>query len=231
MEYEIKYKPSYSMLVINLQHDEYVTAEAGAMTYMEPTIDVKTRKRERSLLGTLGLALLGRQSFFVNDYRANRGPGEVAFVSAPVGDIEILEVKPNQGYIIQSASYIASTQKVDLDMKWQGFTKGLFGQGLFMIKVTGEGDLFINTFGAIDKHTLDAGKSLIVDNFHLVAFSDTCSYDVRKFGGLKSTILGGEGLVTEIRGPGEVYIQTKNLREFVEWLWTLLGPRVKSRAR
>jgi uncharacterized protein (TIGR00266 family) len=231
LEYEIKYKPSYSMLVVKLEPNESVTAEAGAMTYMEPNIDVETRKREKSLLGTLGLALLGRQSFFVNDYQAQNTPGEVAFVSAPVGDIETLEVKPNQGYIIQSASYIASTQKVDLDMKWQGFTKGLFGQGLFMIKVSGEGKLFINTFGAIDKHTLDAGKSLIVDNFHLVAFSDTCSYDVRKFGGLKSTILGGEGLVTEIRGPGDVYIQTKNLREFVEWLWTLLGPRVNSRAR
>ena len=231
MEYEIKYKPSYSMLVVKLEPNETVTAEAGAMTYMEPNIDVKTRKREKSLLGTLGLALLGRQSFFVNDYKAKSTPGEVAFVSAPVGDIETLEVKPNQGYIIQSASYIASTQNVELDIKWQGFTKGLFGQGLFMIKVSGEGKLFINTFGAIDKHTLDAGKSLVVDNFHLVAFSDTCNYDVRKFGGLKSTILGGEGLVTEIRGPGDVYIQTKNLREFVEWLWTLLGPRVKSRAR
>jgi len=231
LDYEIKYKPSYSMLVVKLEPKETVTAEAGAMTYMEPNVDVKTRKREKSLLGTLGLALLGRQSFFVNDYQAQNTPGEVAFVSAPVGDIEILEVKPNQGYIIQSASYIASTQKVDLDMKWQGFTKGLFGQGLFMIKVSGEGKLFINTFGAIDKHTLEAGKSLIVDNFHLVAFSDTCNYDVRKFGGLKSTLLGGEGLVTEIRGPGDVYIQTKNLREFVEWLWTLLGPRVKSRAR
>ena len=231
MEYEIKYKPSYSMLVVKLEPNESVTAEAGAMTYMEPNIDVKTRKREKSLLGTLGLALLGRQSFFVNDYKAKSTPGEVAFVSAPVGDIETLEVKPNQGYIIQSASYIASTQNVELDIKWQGFTKGLFGQGLFMIKVSGEGKLFINTFGAIDKHTLDAGKSLIVDNFHLVAFSNTCNYDVRKFGGLKSTILGGEGLVTEIRGPGDVYIQTKNLREFVEWLWTLLGPRVKSRAR
>jgi uncharacterized protein (TIGR00266 family) len=219
------------MLVVKLEPNESVTAEAGAMTYMEPNIAVKTRKRERSLLGTIGLALLGKQSFFVNDYNAKSTPGEVAFVSAPVGDIEVLEVKPNQGYIIQSASYIASTQKVDLDIKWQGFTKGLFGQGLFMIKVSGEGKLFINTFGAIDKHTLDAGKSLIVDNFHLVAFSDTCSYDVRKFGGLKSTILGGEGLVTEVRGPGDVYIQTKNLREFVEWLWTLLGPRVKSRAR
>ncbi len=231
MDYEIKYKPSYSMLVIKLEPNESITAEAGAMTYMEPNIDVNTRKREKSLLGTIGLTLLGRQSFFVNDYTAKSAPGEVAFVSAPVGDIETLEVKPNQGYIIQSSSYIASTKNVELDMKWQGFTKGLFGQGLFMIKVSGEGKLFINTFGAIDKHTLAAGKSLIVDNFHLVAFSDTCDYKVRKFGGLKSTILGGEGLVTEIKGPGDIYIQTKNLREFVEWLWTLLGPRVKSRAR
>ena len=231
MEYEIKYKPSYSMLVVKLEPNESVTAEAGAMTYMEPNIDVKTRMRERSFLGTLGITFFGRQSFFVNDYRAQEGSGEVAFVAAPVGDIEKLEVKPNQGYIIQSASYIASTQNVNLDVKWQGFTKGLFGQGLFMIKATGDGTLFINTFGAIDKHTIDAGKSLIVDNFHLVAFSDRCDYKVRKFGGLKSTLLGGEGLVTEIRGPGDVYIQTKNLREFVEWLWTLLGPRVRTRAR
>ena len=219
------------MLVVNLDPDESVTAEAGAMTYMASNIEVNTRKREKSFLGTLGVSLLGRQSFFVNDYKAKNDSGEVAFVAAPVGDIETLEIKPNNGYIIQSSSYIASTQTVDLDMKWQGFTKGLFGQGLFMIKATGDGKLFINTFGAIDKHTLESGKKLIVDNFHLVAFSDTCDYKVIKFGGLKSTILGGEGLVTEINGPGEVYIQTKNLREFVEWLWTLLGPKVKSRAR
>jgi uncharacterized protein (TIGR00266 family) len=231
MDFEIKYKPSYSMLVVKLDPDESVTAEAGAMTYMEPNIKVNTRKREESILGSLGLSILGRQSFFVNDYTAQGTVGEVAFVSAPVGDIGILEATPSQGYIIQSSSYIASTQNIDLDMKWQGFTKGLFGQGLFMMKAKGQGKLFINTFGAIDKHTLVEGKTLIVDNFHLVAFSDTCDYTVRKFGGLKSTLLGGEGLVTEIKGPGDVYIQTKNLREFVDWLWTLLGPRVSSRSR
>ena len=231
MEYEIKYKPSYSMLVVKLEPNESITAEAGAMTYMTPNIDVETRRREKSILGTIGLKLLGGQSFFVNDYRAQQKPGEVAFVSAPVGDIETLEVKPNQGYIIQSSAYIASTQNVKLDIKWQGFKKGLFGQGLFMIKVSGDGTLFINTFGAIDKHALKAGQTLIVDNFHLVAFSDICDYKVKKFGGLKSTLLGGEGLVTEINGPGDVYIQTKNVREFVEWLWTLIGPKVRSRAR
>jgi uncharacterized protein (AIM24 family) len=100
-----------------------------------------------------------------------------------------------------------------------------------MLKATGNGKLFINTFGAIDKHTLHAGQTLVVDNFHLVAFSDTCTYKVTRFGGLKETLLGGEGLVTEIAGPGDVHIQTKNLNEFVEWLWTLLEPRVRSRAR
>jgi len=231
MKYEIKYKPSYSMLVVDLESSEKITAEAGSMTYMDPNLEVHTRKREKSLLGSIGLKLLGRQSFWVNDYIASRGSGEVAFVSAPVGDIETLEVKPHQGYVIQKAAYIASTENVDLDVKWEGFTKGLFGQGVFMIKAKGDGTLFINTFGAIDKHTLKAGQTLIVDNFHLVAFSDTCNYNVRKFGGLKETLLGGEGLVTQITGPGNVYIQTKNLREFVEWLSTLIEPRVRSRAR
>jgi len=219
------------MLVVELNQGETITAESGALTYMTPNIEANTRMREKSLLGTLGLKFLGRQSFWVNDYKAKSGQGEAAFVSAPVGDIEILEVTPSQGYIIQKAAYIASTQNVDLDVKWQGFTKGLFGQGLFMIKVSGQGQLFINTFGAIDKHTLKSGETLIVDNFHLVGFSDACRYKVTKFGGLKETLLGGEGLVTEITGPGDVYIQTKNLREFVEWLWTLLEPRVQSRAR
>jgi uncharacterized protein (TIGR00266 family) len=219
------------MLVVTLEQGETITAESGAMTYMDPNIEVHTRKREKSFLGSLGLAIVGRQSFWVNDYTATQGQGEAGFVSAPVGDIEMLEIKPGQGYVIQKSAYVASTQDVDLDIKWEGFTKGLFGQGLFMIKVKGNGSLFINTFGAIDKHTLKPGQTLTVDNFHLVAFSDTCTYKVTKFGGLKETILGGEGLVTQITGPGDIYIQTKNLKEFVDWLWALLEPRVQSRAR
>jgi uncharacterized protein (TIGR00266 family) len=231
MKYEIKYKPSYSMLVATLEQGESIVAEAGSMTYMDPNIEVHTRKREKSLLGSLGLSIIGKQSFWVNEYTASQGSGEAAFVAAPVGDIETLEVKPNQGYVIQKSAFVASTGDVDLDVKWEGFTKGLFGQGLFMLKATGNGSLFINTFGAIDKHTLAAGQTMIVDNFHLVAFTSTCSYKVTKFGGLKETLLGGEGLVTQITGPGEIYIQTKNLKEFVDWLWTLMESKVQSRAR
>jgi uncharacterized protein (TIGR00266 family) len=230
MEYEIKYKPAYSMVVIKLNPDESIVGESGAMTYMSPSIESRTRAR-KGIIGSLGLKLFGGQSFWVNDYVAIGQPGEIGFVSAPIGDIEKLELDGKNVYIIRKESYVASSSTVDLDLQWEGFTRGLFGQGLFMMKVRGVGDLFINTFGAIDRHILMEGESLIVDNFHLVAFSDTCAYKVEKFGGLKETILGGEGLVTRITGPGDVYLQTKNPREFADWLWTLLESRVQARAR
>ncbi|TET71138.1 TIGR00266 family protein [Candidatus Bathyarchaeota archaeon] len=231
MKYEIKYEPSYAMLVVDLEAGESIVGEAGAMTYMTPNIEVQTRMREKSILGTIGLSILGRQSFFVNDYVATRGPGQLALGAAPVGDIQVLKVEPGKGFIVQKSSYLANTDDIDLDVKWEGFTKGLFGQGLFMIRTYGRGDLFLNTFGALDRHELGPGEELVVDNFHLVAFSDSCDYEVRKFGGWKETILSGEGFVTHIRGPGEIYIQTKNLREFVDWIWTLLQYRVQRRSR
>jgi len=231
MKYEVKYKPAYSLLVVSLNAGESIAAEAGSMTYMQPALVVRTRKREKGFWGSLGMTIIGGQSFFVNDFTAEGGAGEAAFSSAPLGDIDTLDVTPSCGYIIQKSSYVASEDNVNLDIQWQGFTKGLFGQGLFMIKVTGNGLLFINTFGAIDRHTLASGESLIVDNHHLVAFSDTCRYTVTKFGGLKETILGGEGLVTEISGPGDSYIQTKNIRELADWIWTIIEPRIQSKAR
>lgn len=231
MEYEIRYKPSYAMLEVTLAPGESITAEAGAMSWMQPSIEVHTHMRKKGLLGSIGLALIGGQSFFVNDFTATGTTGKAGFSAAPLGDVDILRVTSGKGYIIQKAAYLASEKDVSLDVEWQGFTKGLFGQGLFMIKVAGEGLLFINTFGAIDKHVLAAGERLIVDNFHLVAFSDSCQYTVTKFGGWKETLLSGEFLVTDITGPGEVYIQTKNIREMADWIWTLIEPRVQAKAR
>lgn len=232
LKFEIKYSPSYALLEVQLPENGHVIAEAGAMTYMSSNIEVETRTRMRDsgIFGTIKVSLLGGETLFINDYVAKGSSGVAGFVSAPLGDITRLKVTADKGYIIQSAGYIASTEGVKLDTEWQGFTKGLFGQNLFMIKTLGEGDVFINTFGAIDKHELKSGESLVVDNYHLAALSETCSYRVRMFGGLKSTILGGEGLVTDVTGPGEVYIQTKNVKEFVDWIWRYIAPRVQARA-
>ena len=233
IKYEIKYRPSYSLLEVQLPGNSFITAEAGAMTYMSSNVEVKTHTRvdQSGLLGTLKVSVLGGETLFINDFFARGGDAKIGFVSAPLGDITRLEINQNKGYIIQSSAYIASTPNVKLDTQWQGFTKGLFGQNLFMIKTLGDGDVFVNTFGAIDKHDLGPDEKLIVDNFHLAALSTTCQYQVRMFGGLKSTLLGGEGLITEVTGPGEVYIQTKNPHEFADWLWRYIGPRVHGAAQ
>jgi uncharacterized protein (AIM24 family) len=65
---------------------------------------------------------------------------------------------------------------------------------------------------------LKDNEKIILDNHHLVALSENSNYRVMKFGELKTTILGGEGLVTEITGPGSVYFQTKNIEDFVDYL-------------
>lgn len=230
MEYEIKFKPSYALVAMKLRENESVVAESGAMTYMSSNISTHTRARS-GILGSIGLKLLGGQSFWVNEYTAKGAPAEIGFASAPLGDIDHLELTGNNGWIIRKESYVVSSPQVELDVSWQGFTKGIFGQGLFMIKTSGVGSLFINTFGAIDRHYLAQGEELVVDNFHLVAFNDTCKYRIERIGGLKSTVLSGEGFATRITGPGEVLLQTKNPREFADWIWTLIQPRVQAGAK
>lgn len=217
MKHEVRHSPSFSLLEVEMKPGEHLVAEAGSMVYIQGDVDIKTRTRQRGFFKKLKVTMLGGESFFINDYTA-RTQAKLGLASSPLGDIIRLDVAPGRGFILQSGGYVASSPQVTLDTEWQGFTKGLFGHGLFMLKVGGMGEMFINSFGALDKHILQPGQMMIVDNFHLVAFSDTCKYEVTKFGGLKSTILGGEGLVTRVHGPGEIYIQTKNIQEFVGWM-------------
>jgi len=51
-----------------------------------------------------------------------------------------------------------------------------------------------------------------------VAFGEGLTYDVRRVGGWKSTILSGEGLVCEFRGAGDLYLQSRSTQAFLSWL-------------
>ena len=81
---------------VNLDSNEIIVAEAGAMVYMTPQINVKTRKREeKSILQSLKTSFLGSESFFLNEYVADKGSGKVGFVPAPVGDHIRVERSPD----------------------------------------------------------------------------------------------------------------------------------------
>jgi len=58
----------------------------------------------------------------------------------------------------------------------------------------------------------------------MVSFDEGVEYKVKRVGGLKSTLLSGEGLVCELTGPGKISIQSRSLDSFISWL----APRLPS---
>lgn len=217
MHYRIIKEPM-AILEVQMAAGEKITAEAGAMVYIKGEVEIKTRTREGGLFTKLKVTALGGESFFVNEFIA-KGDCSIGLTGPPIGDIVRLDVRPQGGgFIVQAGSYVASSPGVVLDTQWQGFTKGLFGSEFFMLRATGQGELFVNAYGGIIQKDLVAGERLTVDNYHLVALGEQASYRVIKLGGMKTTLLGGEGLATEVTGPGQIYFQTKNLREFIDLL-------------
>ena len=59
----------------------------------------------------------------------------------------------------------------------------------------------------------------------MVAFDDTVKYDVGRSGGWKTTLLGGEGLVCKLEGPGRFYMQTRSEDALLSWLSPKLNNR------
>ena len=222
MEYEIVKNPM-GLIEFTLDRGEKIIAEAAAMVFIKGNIVTETKMRKGGFLKSLKAAAFGGESFFVNEFIAEEDNCKLGLTGNMLGDIEVIEV--NEEFIVQSGSFVGSTTDLTLDTKWQGFTKGIFGSNLFMLKTIGSGKMFVNAWGGILEKKLGEGEKMILDNYQLVALSATASYRVTKHGNLKTTLFGGEALVIEVMGPGTVYIQTKNIMEFVRALIPFLPKR------
>ncbi len=211
------------LIEFTLNKNEKIVAEAAAMVFMQGDIITETRMRKGGFLKSLKAAALGGESFFVNEFIAQEEGCKLGLTGNMLGDIDVIDV--NEEFIVQSGSFVGSTTDLTLDTKWQGFTKGIFGSNLFMLKTVGTGQMFVNAWGGILKKELQPGEKMILDNYQLVALSTTADYRVTKHGSLKTTLFGGDALVIEIVGPGTVYLQTKNIMEFARAIVPFLPKR------
>ncbi len=214
MNYKVVGSPAYSVLEIELQPGETVTAEAGAMMAMEGDVMVQTSTAGGLIRGILRRLTVG-ESLFLNTFKAGLRGGRVLLAPGLPGDIKYIELK-GEGLLVQDTGYLAHHGDVDYSLTWRGL-KGLLAEGnLIWMRLHGTGGVWVNSYGAIIVRELKPGETMTVDNFHLVAMEDTIDFIVKKFGGWKSFILGGEGLVVEVKGPGKVYMQTRTLPPLAE---------------
>ena len=87
-----------------------------------------------------------------------------------------------------------------------------------MLEASGSGKILLSSYGAIHEKVLNPGERYIVDSTHLVAFDANMPVQPKTIGGLKSTLLSGEGFVVEIGGPGRLLMQTRSQQAFLNWL-------------
>jgi uncharacterized protein (TIGR00266 family) len=207
--YQIEHQPAFSLAVLNLQPEQSIMAEAGAMVSMSANIELQSQMKG-GLLGALKRAA-GGESAFVSTFTARGGSGEVTLAPGAPGDIAAIEMR-NQTFFVQSSSYLAGDASLVVDTKWGGAKSFFAGEGLFVLMVQGQGLLLVSSFGAIHRKTLAPGERYVVDTGHLVAWEGTTQYTLRKAAaGFFRSMVSGEGIVAEFTGPGEVLIQTRNL--------------------
>lgn len=216
MEIKILYSPAYSMANVKLAPNEQIQVEAGAMVSTSFGITIET-KATGGFLKSFGRSLLGGESFFMNTFTAPSNGGEINLAPSLPGDMFVLDMD-KQTMLIQSGSYCASSIGIDIDTKWGGAKTFFASEGLILLKATGTGKIILSSYGAIHEIKLEPQEKYIVDTGHLVAFEESLSFDVKKVGGLKSTLLSGEGLVVELTGPGKALMQTRSINAFLSWL-------------
>jgi uncharacterized protein (TIGR00266 family) len=207
--YEVLHQPSFSLAVLQLNAEQSIQAEAGAMVSMSANIELQSQMKG-GLFGAIKRAA-GGESAFISTFTARGGPGEVTLAPGSPGDIAGIELS-GQPFFVQSSSYLAGDSSLTVDTKWGGAKSFFGGEGLFVLMVQGQGLLLVSSFGAIHRKVLRPGEKYVVDTGHLVAWEGSTQYTLRKAAsGFFRSMMSGEGIVAEFSGPGELLIQTRNL--------------------
>jgi uncharacterized protein (TIGR00266 family) len=223
--HEIAYKivgEDLQFVEVELDPRESVVAEAGAMMYMTPGIEMETifgdgsGTQKPGLMGALmgaGKRLLTGESLFMTVF-TNTGGGiaHVAFAAPYPGRILPMELKQLGGELIcQKDSFLCAAKGISIGIAFQKkIGVGLFGgEGFIMQRLQGDGLAFVHAGGMLHSLELKPGETLRVDTGCLVAMQPSVNYDIQFVGKVKTAFFGGEGLFfATLTGPGKVWLQS-----------------------
>lgn len=205
---------------IELDPGETVVAEAGAMNYMEDEITFEAKMGDGSqpnqgLFGKLldvGKRALTGESIFMTHF-TNNGVGKrrVSFAAPYPGKIICVDLAVHQGNLLcQKDAFLCAAFGTQVSIALQKrLGAGFFGgEGFILQKLSGDGKAFVHAGGTVVKKELN-GETIRVDTGCIVAFEESVRYDIQMAGGLKSMVLGGEGLfLATLSGFGTVWLQS-----------------------
>jgi len=219
VDYEL-FGDDMQIVEVELDPQEVVIAEAGAMNYMEDGIDFEAKMGDGSnpeggfldKVFSAGKRMVTGESLFLTHF-TNNGSGKkrVAFAAPYPGKIIPLELtETNNAFICQKDSFLCAALGTKVTMAFnKRFGAGFFGgEGFILQRLEGDGRAFVHAGGTVIKKELN-GETLRVDTGCIVGFTEGVEYDIQRAGNLKSMFFGGEGLfLATLRGQGTVYLQS-----------------------
>lgn len=215
-----------------LKLGESINANGGAMNYMSSDIIVNTTM-SGGFLANLGRGisriLSGSTAFYNNFSNKTDTTKFISFAGINPGNVGCFYIPPGKKLKLVSNTYICSTPNLRISGKMQlgGF---VLGYGLFYVTVeAGEtaGLIWAASYGDIIKIELKGGESIKIDNGVLLGLDDDIWFESTTIGGLTSTFLSGEGLVTLIRNDYEVtkdiFLKGRSDSAYIEYISNIVN--------
>ena len=209
MDHKIEHQHEFSLLTVQVPARSKLFVEAGAMATMSSTVSMK------ALFKGGFRRFFSGESLFISEFSSGQVPGEIQIAPGVTGDIGHKKLN-NEKFYLASSSYVAHSEGISYSTKFQKLSQGLLsGAGWFLVEMSGSGDVWFNSYGALEE--LDVTDDLILDNGHIVAFTQGVEYEIIRLGGYKSLFFSGEGFVCKFRGTGKVFYQTKKPAALIGW--------------
>jgi len=224
-------------LHVSLRQGEKIYCESDAMVMMESNLDLRGK-----MTGGLGGALMRRlandESLFQQHIEAVRGAGDCLLAPTLPGAMQVLEIGKRQ-YLLSDGAFVAATGGTEMKVRTQSIGNALFAQsgGFFIMETSGTGQVVVSGFGSMFELDVGAGKDVVIDNSHVVAWDNTLHYEIsvttdagqgaRGLGGmignLVNSVTSGEGVVLRFSGNGKVFVCSRNRKSFHAWAASAKG--------
>lgn len=219
---EINYKiygAETQFVQVELDQEESVIAEAGALMYMDYGVEMNTIMGDGAKSSALGSMFKGAkravtgESFFMTQFTNKIGGRKQASFSAPFpGKIIPLDLKELGGRVLcQRDAFLCAAKGVSISIAFQKrLAAGFFGgEGFILQKLEGDGIAFVHSGGASLQRDLAAGETIYVDTGCVTAIQSSVDFDIHTVRGVKSIMFGGEGaFLAKLTGPGKVWLQS-----------------------
>jgi uncharacterized protein (TIGR00266 family) len=230
--HEVDYKiigDGVQLVEIELDPNETVVAEAGAMVYMDNDIAFETKMGDGSnpnqgffgkLVSAGTRALTGESLFMTHFTHRGANKATVAFAGPYPGTVIPIDLSTlyNQEVIVQKDGFLCAAlgTKMAITLNKRIGSGLVGGEGFILQRLSGDGMAFVHAGGTVVEKQLN-NETLKIDTGCVVAFESSLDFDIQTSGGIKSMLFGGEGIfLATLRGTGKVWLQSMPIRKLIQ---------------